>query len=78
MNQPTPYYGEIMAILAAVIFSWTSVFFTTAGRRLGVTTVNLLRLPSGALCLALSHLVLTGRIWPEGMLWDQQMCIGLS
>ena len=78
MNQPTPYYGEIMAILAAVIFSWTSVFFTTAGRRLGVTTVNLLRLPSGALCLALSHLVLTGRIWPEGMLWDQQMWIGLS
>ncbi len=78
MQQPIPFYGEAMAILAAFIFSWTSVFFTTAGQRLGVTTVNLLRLPSGALCLALSHLVLTGRIWPEGMLWSQQMWIGLS
>lgn len=78
MNPPFPLYGETMAILAAVIFSWTSVFFTAAGRRLGVTTVNLLRLPSGALCLAASHLVLTGRIWPEGMQMDQQFWIGLS
>jgi drug/metabolite transporter (DMT)-like permease len=78
LNHPFPHYGETMAILAALIFSWTSVFFTTAGRRLGVTTVNLLRLPSGALCLALSHLVLTGHIWPQGMDWNQQMWIGLS
>lgn len=78
MNPPFPLYGETMAIVAALIFSWTSVFFTTAGRRLGVTTVNLLRLPSGALCLAASHLVLTGRLWPEGMAWNQQLWIGLS
>ncbi|MBU8870060.1 MAG: DMT family transporter [Gemmatimonadales bacterium] len=78
MDHPFLFYGETMAILAAVIFSWTSIFFTTAGQRLGVTTVNLLRLPSGALCLLLSHLVLTGRIWPEGMAWSQQMWIGLS
>lgn len=78
MNPPFPHYGETMAILAAVIFAWTSVFFTAAGRRLGVTTVNLLRLPCGALCLALSHLVVTGRLWPEGMLWNQQLWIGLS
>ena len=40
-----PFYGEAMAVLAAAIFSWTSVVFTIAGHRLGVTTVNLLRLP---------------------------------
>ncbi len=78
LDATIPHYGETMAILAAVIFSWTSVFFTTAGRRLGVTTVNLLRLPSGALCLAASHLVLTGRLWPEAMAWDQQLWIGAS
>lgn len=67
-----------MAILAALIFSWTSIFFTSAGRRLGVTTVNLLRLPSGALCLGLSHTLITGHWWPEGMNWNQQLWIGLS
>ncbi len=67
-----------MAILAAMIFSWTSVFFTLAGHRLGVTTVNLLRLPTGALCLATSHLVLTGTLWPVGLAWQDQLWLGLS
>ncbi len=67
-----------MAILAALIFSWTSVFFTIAGHRLGVTTVNLLRLPAGTLCLALSHLALTGTLWPAGLAWQDQLWLGLS
>jgi len=31
------HYGEFMALLAALIFSWTSVFFTIAGHRFAVT-----------------------------------------
>jgi hypothetical protein len=31
------HFGELMALVAAFVFSWTSVFFTEAGRRLGVT-----------------------------------------
>ncbi|MEN8006531.1 MAG: DMT family transporter [Candidatus Krumholzibacteriota bacterium] len=78
MNAASPYFGESMAILAALIFSWTSVFFTTAGQRLGVTTVNLLRLPGAALCLGSMHLFLYGSIWPPGVAWQDQMWIGLS
>ena len=34
-----------MPACMAMIFAWTSLLFTIAGRRLGVTAVNLLRLP---------------------------------
>ncbi len=79
MTQPPfPHYGEIMAILAALIFAWTSVLFTIAGSRLGVTAVNLLRLPAGALCLGLSHLVVTGSVYPVGLAWQDQAWLGLS
>jgi drug/metabolite transporter (DMT)-like permease len=78
LNPPIAYYGEIMALLAALIFSWTSIFFTTAGQRLGVTTVNLLRLPGAALCLGTMHLVLYGTVWPAGLALPDQIWIGLS
>ncbi len=78
LQTPTPYFGEMMAITAAIIFSWTSVLFTTAGKRLGVTLVNLLRLPGAALCLALTHLSLTGHLWPQNLAPVDQFWIGLS
>ena len=78
MSSPIPHFGEIMALIAAIIFSWTSVFFTTAGQRLGVTTVNLLRLPGAALCLGLMHLAVTGHIWPQDLSLSNQAWIGLS
>ena len=73
-----PHFGELMALLAAIIFSWTSVFFTTAGQRLGVITVNLLRLPCAVLCLALTHLAVTGHPWPQGLAPVDQFWLGLS
>jgi drug/metabolite transporter (DMT)-like permease len=78
VQSPFPYFGETMALTAAIIFSWTSVLFTTAGRRLGVTLVNLLRLPGAALCLALAHLALTGHFWPQNLAIQDQLWIGLS
>ena len=60
-----PHFGETMAILAALIFAWTSVFFTTAGRRLGVTTLNLMRLLGGMLLLGVTHFVVRGQLWPD-------------
>lgn len=78
MTTVPPHFGEIMALTAAIIFSWTSVFFTTAGRRLGVTLVNLLRLPGAMLCLGLTHLALTGHVWPQNLAVADQAWIGLS
>jgi drug/metabolite transporter (DMT)-like permease len=72
------HYGEFMALLAAFIFSWTSIFFTTAGRRLGVTTVNLFRLPGAALCLTLTHRALTGVWWPADLAPTDHFWIGVS
>ncbi|NCQ33895.1 DMT family transporter [bacterium] len=70
--------GELMALLGALIFAWTSVFFTIAGHRLGVTTVNLLRLPIGMTCLALTHLAATGSLWPTGLALPDVVWLGLS
>ncbi len=67
-----------MAVLAALIFAWTSIFFTMAGQRLGVTTVNLLRLPIAALCLGITHLLVTGRLVPEHLDLAAPGWIGLS
>jgi len=72
------HFGEVMALLAAFVFAWTSVFFTTAGRRLGVTIVNLFRLPGATLCLAVTHRVLTGTWWPADLALADQFWIGLS
>jgi drug/metabolite transporter (DMT)-like permease len=73
-----PLFGEMMAVVAALVFSWTSVFFTAAGHRLGVTTVNLLRLPCATFCLAVTHLALTGRLMPVGLDSAGAFWIGLS
>ncbi len=78
MQTPFLHYGETMAIIAAIIFSWTSVLFTLAGQRLGVTLVNLLRLPGAALCLALTHLALTGHLWPQNLALMDQFWLGMS
>ena len=60
-----PHFGETMAVLAALIFACTSVFFTNAGRRLGLVPLNLLRLLGGMVLLGATQLAVTGRLWPE-------------
>lgn len=78
MQTDVAHDGELAALLAAFIFAWTSVFFTAAGHRLGVTLVNLVRLPAAAACLGLTHLALTGRLWPADLAPAEQAWIGLS
>ncbi|MBD3222429.1 EamA family transporter [bacterium] len=63
-----PHFGETMGLLAAFIFAWTSIFFTTAGRRVGVTTLNLLRLLGAVILLGSTQWLLFGDLWPEAPL----------
>ncbi len=63
-----PHFGELMGVLAALIFAWTSIFFTTAGQRLGVTTLNLLRLLGGMTLLGITQYAVNGSLWPEAPL----------
>ena len=63
-----PHAGELLALSAAMIFAWTSVFFTTAGQRLGVATLNLMRLLGAVVLLGVTHALVAGRVWPDASL----------
>jgi drug/metabolite transporter (DMT)-like permease len=47
--------GELAALTTALFWSWTAFFFTVASRRVGSLTVNIFRMPLGALLLVLTY-----------------------
>ena len=59
-----PYLGESAALLTSLCWSLNSVCFTVAGRRVGSTSVNLLRLLMAWTLLMLLHLGLFGSPFP--------------
>ncbi len=56
-----PYLGEIASLATAVCWSFTSIFFSAAGRRIGSLQVNLYRLPIAVLLLAAAYVVSTSQ-----------------
>ena len=56
--------GEIAALGTAVLWSFTSVLFTLAGRRVGSVVVNRTRLAVALLFLILTHAALQGQLLP--------------
>lgn len=60
-----PYAGELAALTTAVLWSFTSIFFTSAGRRIGSYHLNKFRIPFAAVFLAIMLLLTTGRLFPE-------------
>lgn len=58
------HLGETVAVAVAFIWAWGSMLFTAAGRRVGSTAVNFVRLPAAVVLLSLTHLILAGRLWP--------------
>ena len=71
------YLGEIAALTTALCWSFTSIFFTLAGRRVGSVTVNRLRLIMATIFLTVTHWLLATplplRAAPERWFW-----LGLS
>lgn len=59
-----PYLGEIAALTTAFLWSFTSLFFTSAGRRIGSYWVNKFRIPVAIVLLGGTLLIATGRILP--------------
>lgn len=53
-----PYAGEIAALLTAFLWSWTAIFFTAAGRKVGSEAVNIIRLTGGMILLFIASLAL--------------------
>jgi drug/metabolite transporter (DMT)-like permease len=56
--------GEIAALATGILWAFTSVFFTLAGRRVGAVVVNRTRLLAALLFLTLTHTVLQGKLFP--------------
>jgi len=56
--------GEVAALLTSAAWSFTSIQFTLASRRVGSQTVNRTRLSLAVLYLSLAHLLLQGELWP--------------
>jgi drug/metabolite transporter (DMT)-like permease len=60
------YLGEIAALMTAVMWSLTAVFFSFSGRRIGSDVVNRSRLLFAFLFLSIAHLLLQRTLFPWG------------
>ncbi len=61
------YHGELAALATAFLWSFTSLFFTSAGRRIGSYWVNKFRIPVAIILLGTTLLITTGRLIPLGV-----------
>jgi len=62
----TAFHGEIAALTTAVCWSFTAVFFSYGGRRVGSLIVNRSRLLFALVLLLATHLALRGTLLPLG------------
>lgn len=70
--------GELAALATSVLWSFTSIQFTLAGRRVSSPVVNRTRLLAAVCYLSLAHLALTGQVWPLGAEPQRWLWLGLS
>jgi drug/metabolite transporter (DMT)-like permease len=59
-----PYPGELAALTTALFWSFTSLFFTSASRRIGSYWLNKFRIVMATVFLAITMLVTTGGLIP--------------
>lgn len=72
------YWGQLAALTTAFCWSFTSVFFTIGGQRVGSVVVNRTRLVVAALFLSVTHLILIGEIIPVQAEFHNWFWLGLS
>lgn len=60
--------GELAALVTALMWSLTAIFFSYSGRRVGAQVVNRSRLLFAFLFLTIAHLILEGTLFP----WDAE------
>lgn len=73
-----PGIGELAALATAVLWSFTGIQFTFAGRRVGSAVVNRTRLALAVFYLSIAHLLLQGQWWPLDASKQQWFWLGLS
>jgi drug/metabolite transporter (DMT)-like permease len=70
--------GEFAAVLTAVCWSFTSIFFNNASRAIGSVRVNRLRLLVATIILIAAHWIILGSPLPFGATTEQWFWLGLS
>lgn len=70
--------GEIAALAASFLWSFTSMQFTLASRRIGPDRVNRARLILAVCFLSLTHFLQFGQIWPVYAETSRWVWLGLS
>lgn len=73
-----PHLGEIAALLTAVCYSVSSIFFTNAGRQFGPIISNRLRLVIAILLLVITHWIVFGYPIPYNAGIERWFWLGIS
>ncbi len=73
-----PYLGEFAALGTALCWTFTSMFFTEAGRLIGSFKVNNIRLLFAVIIYVVILTVTTGHIWPSNLNGLQFSWLALS
>ena len=73
-----PYVGELAGLATAVLWAFTSLFFSEAGRRVGSFSVNRTRLLIAVLLYGGFSLLTGGQLFPLGINGEQFFWLGLS
>jgi drug/metabolite transporter (DMT)-like permease len=72
------YLGEIAALGTSVCWTFTSIFFTLSGRRVGSVIVNQARLLLAVVFLSVTHLLVLGEWLPDQANLYRWFWLGLS
>ncbi len=69
--------GQIAAILTSALWTFNSILFTSAGKKIGPISVNAYRIIAAVIFLSITHVFLFGNILPI-ISYNQFIWIGLS
>jgi drug/metabolite transporter (DMT)-like permease len=72
------FWGELAAMGTAVCWSFTAVFFSYSGRKIGSDVVNRSRLIFALIFLAVMHLLLEGSLFPQDVAPYRWWWLGIS
>ncbi len=64
---PEAYVGHLAGLATSGLWTFTSMFFTEAARRLGPTFTNAIRILMAVVLLGATHRMLAGAWWPDAL-----------
>jgi drug/metabolite transporter (DMT)-like permease len=70
--------GEIAALVTAVCWAISSIFFTSSSKEIGAVPVNRIRLVFAVVFLLITHTALTGQLLPLSAEPERWLWLGLS